>query len=349
MKVIDLRSDTITLPTEEMRQAMYYAELGDDVYGEDPTVNKLERMAAHITGKEAAIFTASGTMSNLMAVMCQTRPGDEIILGTEAHMLWYELGGASALAGVVMREVPNDIDGTMGIETIDATIRGSNIHFPSTKLLCLENTHNRCGGVVLKPKYMEMISLLTRRKGLLIHLDGARIFNAAVYLDIPVNELCKQVDTVCFCLSKGLGAPVGSLLCGTSKLIERARRIRKMLGGGMRQCGVIAAAGIFALKNNITRLTEDHHNARRLAEGLAAIKFIDIEPDAVQTNIVIFKVQTKAPAEVFIKQMNEAGIKLSCLSQSKVRAVTNMTISTPDIDEVLIRINAWVKGYHSKA
>ena len=213
MKIIDLRSDTVTLPTDEMRKAMYEAELGDDVWGEDPTTNRLEAMAAEWMGKEAALFTASGTMSNLIAVLTHTRPGDEIILGSEAHMFWYEVGGASVLGGVVMRTVPNDEEGRLAPRLVEQAIRTRNIHFPPTTLLCLENTHNRCGGAALTPEYTAEIADLAHRNGLKVHLDGARIFNAAIYLNIPAKELAKPAESVCFCLSKGLSCPIGSLIC----------------------------------------------------------------------------------------------------------------------------------------
>jgi len=256
LKIIDLRSDTITLPTEEMRQAMYEAEVGDDVFGEDPTVNRLEELAAQMVGKEAALFTPSGTMSNLIAVLTHTHPSDEIILGSEAHMLWYEVGGASALGGVIMRTILNDDDGQMELSTVEAVIRARNIHFPQTTLLCLENTHNRCGGAVLTPDYTSAIAGLAHQRGLSVHLDGARIFNAAVASGVPASELVKTADSVCFCVSKGLSAPVGSLLCGSQEFVEKARKWRKMVGGGMRQAGVIAAAGVIALQKMVDRLAE---------------------------------------------------------------------------------------------
>ena len=258
MKVIDLRSDTVTHPTPEMRRAMFEAEVGDDVYGEDPTVNRLEAMAADKLGKEAALFVTSGTQSNLTAVLTHTRHGNEIILGSESHIFWYEVGGAAALGGVVMRTVPNDTEGRLNLSDVEQAIRGKNIHYPETALLCLENTQNRCGGAVLTPDYTQEASDLAHRYGLKVHLDGARIFNAAVALGLPASELTRGVDSVGFCISKGLSAPVGSLLCGTKDFVERARKFRKMLGGGMRQAGILAAAGIVALETMIDRLAEDH-------------------------------------------------------------------------------------------
>ena len=277
MKIIDLRSDTVTHPTDAMRQAMFTAEVGDDVFGDDPTVNRLEAMAAQKMGKEAALFTASGTMSNLIAVLTHTQHGNEIILGSESHIFWYEVGGAAALGGVVMRTVPNDNNGQLALGDIEKAIRDkTNIHYPETTLLCLENTHNRCGGAVLTPEYTDSAVQLAHHHGLKVHLDGARIFNAAVALGVPVTELAGGADSVGFCLSKGLSAPIGSLLCGNKDFIDRARKRRKMLGGGMRQVGIIAAAGIVALETMIDRLAEDHANARKLAEGLRQINGITV-------------------------------------------------------------------------
>ena len=341
MKIIDLRSDTITLPTEEMRRAMYEAELGDDVHREDPTINRLEELAAEVMGKEAALFTTSGTMSNLLGVLTNTRPGDEIIVGSEAHMFWYEVGGASTLGGVVIRTIPNDEDGKLDATDVEAAIRSENIHFPKSALLCLENTQNRCGGAVLTCEYTEEISGLAHRHGLQVHLDGARIFNAAVALGVPARELAAPVDTVNFCLSKGLSAPVGSLFCGTRETVERARKWRKMLGGGMRQAGVIAAAGIVAIEKMVDRLAEDHANAGRLVAGLAQIPGFSVSPEKVPTNIVNFEF----PPEVsdFVIKIGERGVKFLSRSGRSVRAVTNRMVGAEDIEEALGRINQLVK------
>ncbi len=343
MNVIDLRSDTVSLPTEEMRQAMYEAKLGDDVYGEDPTVNHLEELAAQVTGKEAALFVVSGTMANLIAVLTHTRPGNEIIVGSEAHMFWYEVGGASALGGVVMRTVPNDEDGQMNLDIVEQTVRLKNIHYPETTLLCLENTHNRCGGAVITPEYMNTCTQLAHKYGLRVHVDGARIFNAAIALGVPASALAGSVDSVCFCLSKGLSAPVGSLLCGTQDFVERARKWRKMVGGGMRQAGVIAAAGIVAIQKMVSRLAEDHANARRLANGLANIPCIIVNPEAVQTNILNFDVPSKTTADEFVQQMRARGVKFNSRGGQKVRAVTHRMINEVDVDEALESISLLVK------
>jgi len=345
LKTIDLRSDTVTMPTDEMRLAMYQAEVGDDVYQEDPTVNALEKLAAEMLGKEAALFTTSGTMSNLLAILTQTHHSDEVLLGSESHTFWYEVGGASALGGVVMRTIPNSRDGQMDLNMIEDSIRSQNIHFPQTTLLCLENTHNRCGGTVLTADYTSAAANLAHQHDLRVHLDGARIFNAAIALNVPTRELVGDVDSVCFCLSKGLSAPVGSLLCGTGEFIESARKWRKMLGGGMRQAGVIAAAGIVALQTMVARLAEDHDNARRLASGLSGIPGITILHE-VQTNIVNFETSLKISGSDFIQMMNSRDVKISYRSVNKCRVVTHRMVTTDDIDDALNRIDIALKGLH---
>ena len=343
MKIIDMRSDTVTLPTEEMRQAMYEAEVGDDVFGEDSTVNRLEELAAQMMGKEAALFTPSGTMSNLIAVLTHTHPGDEILLGSEAHMFWYEVGGASALGGVVMRTLPNDEDGWIDPGAVEGAIRPKNIHFPRTTLLCLENTHNRCGGAVLTLDYTYAIARLAHQHGLAVHLDGARIFNAAVALNVSASELAGAADSVCLCVSKGLSAPVGSLLCGSQEFVGKARKWRKMVGGGMRQAGVIASAGIVALQKMVSRLAEDHANARRLAYGLAQVPGITIHPEKFPTNIVIFESPGIIPGPEFTQRMDAQGVRLLPRGGQKIRAVTHRMVGTADVDEALERIEFVVK------
>ncbi|GBD11558.1 L-allo-threonine aldolase [bacterium HR23] len=334
MKVIDLRSDTVTLPTPEMRRAMAEAEVGDDVWGEDPTVNRLEAMAAERLGKESALFTASGTMSNLLAVLTWCRRGDEIVLGDQSHMCLNEVGGASALGGVAYHPIPNDEGGCLRPEDVERAIRWENIHFPRTALVCLENTHNRCGGAVLTPQDTRAVAEVAHRRGIPVHLDGARIFNAAVYLGIPVAELAKDADSVCFCLSKGLACPVGSLLCGSKEFIKEARRWRKAVGGGMRQVGVLAAAGIVALEKMVDRLAEDHENARRLAKGLAGIPGIRLDPERVQTNIVIFR-WTGGPVQEFLARLAEGGVLASYIGGDQVRMVTHYGITAQDIGDAL--------------
>ena len=349
MKVIDLRSDTITHPTPEMRKAMFEAEVGDDVYGEDPTVNHLEAMAAKMMGKEAAVFTASGTQSNLAAVLTLTHHGDEVILGAEAHILWYEVAGAATLGGVVFRTVPNDSGGRLNLDDIDRTIRAKDIHYPETTLLCLENTHNRCGGAVLTPDYMDEVCNLAHRRGLKVHLDGARIFNAAVALGVPVAALTRSCDSVAVCLSKGLSAPVGSVLCGSRDFVERARKFRKMLGGGMRQAGVVAAAGIVALETMVDRLAEDHANARRLAQGLTGIKGIVLARDDIPTNIVMFDLRPEWSVAEFMKGLDRAGVKIGFRDGGPFRAVTNRMVSSSDIEEALTQIEGVCHGLRRTA
>ena len=338
MKVIDLRSDTVTHPTPEMRKAMFEAEVGDDVYGEDPTVNRLEAMATEMMGKEAALFTTSGTQSNLTAVLTHTKHGDEIIVGDEAHMLWYEMGGAAALGGVTIRTVSNDRRGRLSLDDIDRTIQGKDIHYPETTLLCLENTHNRCGGTVLTPDYTNEVCDLAHTRGLKVYLDGARIFNAAIALGVPAHALARSCDSVGLCLSKGLSAPVGSLLCGSKDFVERARKFRKMLGGGMRQAGVIAAAGIVALETMVERLAEDHNNARRLAQGLTNIEGITLAQDDIPTNIVMFDLSPELSVAEFFKSLEGAGVKVGLRDGHPFRAVTHRMVSSSDIDEALTRI-----------
>jgi threonine aldolase len=349
MKVIDLRSDTITHPTPEMRKAVFAAEVGDDVYGEDPTVNRLEAMAGEIMGKEAALFTTSGTQSNLIAVLTHTKHGDEIIVGDQAHILWYEVGGAAALGGVTIRTLPNDSCGRLNLDDIARTIRDKDIHYPETTLLCLENTHNRCGGTVLTPDYTDEACNLAQTHGLNVYLDGARVFNAAVALGVPPRILTRKVDSVGLCLSKGLSAPVGSLLCGSKDFIERARKFRKMLGGGMRQAGIIAAAGIVALETMVDRLAEDHSNARRLADGLASIEGITLAQDDIPTNIVMFDLSPELSATELFEGLERAGVKVGFRDGGPFRAVTHCMVLSSDIDEALIRIETVCQGLRHRA
>jgi threonine aldolase len=349
MKVIDLRSDTVTHPTPEMRKAMFEAEVGDDVYGEDPTVNRLETMAAEMMGKQAALFTTSGTQSNLIAVLTHTTHGDEIIMGDEAHMLWYEVGGAAALGGVTVRTVPNDSRGRLDCDDIERTIRSKDIHYPQTTLLCLENTHNRCGGTILTADYTDEVCNLAHRHGLSVHLDGARIFNAAIALGVPAVRLAQDADSVALCLSKGLSAPVGSLLCGGKDFVQRARKFRKMLGGGMRQAGVIAAPGIVALETMVDRLAEDHVNARRLAEGLTDIEGITLAQDDIPTNIVMFRLSPELSGVEFIESLERAGVKIGLRDGRPFRAVTHRMVSSSDVDEALRRIEAVCRRLRRRA
>jgi threonine aldolase len=335
MRIVDLRSDTVTLPTEEMLDAIRRAELGDDVYGEDPTVNRLEVLAAEKMGKEAALLTTSGTQANLVSLMSQTKRGDEVILETDAHLYYYEVGAFSALGGLV----PRLVRGHMGVITpndLERVLRPPDIHFPPTSLICIENTHNRAGGTMWIPSQIKAISDFAKSRALKVHMDGARIFNAAVAQDLNVREFTRYVDTLMFCLSKGLSAPVGSLVVGDHEFIDRARRYRKMLGGGMRQAGVIAAAGIIAIEKMVDRLKEDHANAKMLAKGLAKIEGISLDPIDVQTNIVLYDVSgLGATAEDWVTKMNEFGVKAGAQEGGRVRMVTHRGIEKEDIEYTL--------------
>ncbi|MCF6097110.1 low-specificity L-threonine aldolase [Thermovorax subterraneus] len=330
-KFIDLRSDTVTLPTQEMREAMYRAEVGDDVYGEDPTVKRLEEMAAEITGKEAAMFVTSGTQGNQVSIMTHTHPGDEIILEEKSHIFTYEVGGIGYLAGVQARTIQGK-KGVMDPSDIEAAIREDDIHFPKTSLICVENTHNRAGGTVIPLDVLKRTYEIAQNHGIPVHMDGARIFNAATYLGVPVKEIAKYADSVMFCLSKGLCAPVGSIVAGSREFIKKARKFRKMLGGGLRQAGFLAAAGIVALEKMAGRLKEDHENAMLLAEGLNAIPGIFIDMETVQTNIVICDISgLKINASEFAKRLLKKGIKINGGSGYLVRFVTHYGIEKDDI------------------
>lgn len=336
--MIDLRSDTVTLPSPAMREAMYRAELGDDVMGEDPTVNRLEALAAEMTGKEAALLVVSGTMGNLVSVLSHCRRGDEAILGDQAHIFHFEVGGASALGGVIFHPVPTGRFGELELNALAGAIRpaATNLHYAPPGVICLENTHNRCGGTILQPAYLRAVRALADRAGVPVHLDGSRIFNAAVALGCDVRELTQCADSVQFCLSKGLAAPVGSLVCGSADFIARARRVRKMVGGGMRQAGIIAAAGIVALCEMVERLAEDHYHARLLAEGMAELPGIALDLDTVQTNIVIFSTNGhQAVGPSFAQMLARAGVQIGDIGGGRFRAVTHYGISRTDIDKAL--------------
>jgi threonine aldolase len=314
---------------------MAEAEVGDDVFGEDPTVNRLEAMAAKRLGKEAALFVASGTMGNLVSLLAQCGRGDEVILGDQAHTFFYEQGGIAALGGIHPRPLPNQPDGTLDLIQIEAAIRPDNVHFPRTRLIALENTHNRCFGSPLTVEYMQAVGELARRHRLKVHVDGARLFNAAIALGVEARNLVADADSVTFCLSKGLAAPVGSVVCGTREFIAEARRARKVVGGGMRQAGVLAAAGIVALTEMIDRLAEDHANARRLAEGLADTPTLSIDPSRVKTNIVYFAVTANRTPQELAAQLNTEGVRLLPTGPRQLRAVTNYHVSANDIEYAL--------------
>ncbi len=336
IRTVDLRSDTVTQPTPAMRKAMAAAEVGDDVFGEDPTVNRLQEMAAKITGKEAALFVASGTMANLACLLAHCGRGDEMIVGDQSHIFFNEQGGSAAVGGIHPRPIPNQADGKLAPEDIEAAIRTDNAHFPRSRLIVLENTHNRCHGMPLDTAYMAAIGDLAHHHNLKLHVDGARIFNAALALEAEASALLKQADSVSFCLSKGLAAPLGSLVCGSARFINRAHRARKVLGGGMRQAGVVAAAGIVALNEMIARLAQDHANAQKLARGLAGIKGLDVEADRVKTNIVYLKIASDRKSAIdFADQLCGRGVKILPTGPRQLRAVTHYGISTGDIDYAL--------------
>ena len=336
MRVVDLRSDTLTRPTDTMSRAMATAEVGDDVFGEDPTVNRLEAIAAERMGKEAALFVASGTMGNLVSLLAHCARGEEIILGSFAHSFYFEQGGSAAVGGIHSRTLPNQPDGTLILSDIEGAIRPDNVHFPRTRLIVLENTHNLCGGYPLDLEYMSAVGDIARRHGLKIHVDGARFFNAAVALGVPAAKLAAEADSVSFCLSKGLGAPVGSVVCGRQDFISEARRARKLLGGGMRQAGVLAAAGIVALEEMVERLADDHANACKLAQGLAEMPGISVDPGQIHTNIVYFGVDRKdMTVEELVKRLDENGARMLPVGPGRIRAVTHYHISSDDIDYVL--------------
>ena len=330
---IDYRSDTVTLPTEEMMEAIGSAELGDDVFREDPTVNRLEQLAAEKMGKEAALLVTSGTQANLISLMSNSNPGELVILESESHIYWYEVGGISRIAGLLPWPVKSAM-GALDPKDIETAIQPRNIHFPEPALICIENTHNRHGGTIINPLQMKAISEVAHKHNMKFYMDGARIFNAAVALKIDVKELTKHVDNLMFCLSKSLCCPIGSLLVGTSGFIERARKLRKVLGGGMRQAGIIAAPGIVALEKMIDRLEEDHRNARRLAEGIAKIEGIKIDLNRVQTNIVCYDISDLGlSAEMFVLKLKEKGILALPLTNNMVRMVTHRGIEAEHVNK----------------
>ena len=336
MRIVDLRSDTMTKPTDAMRRAMAEAEVGDDVFGEDPTINHLEEMAADRLGKESALFVSSGTMGNLVSQLAHCGRGDEIILGSLSHSFFFEQGGSAAVGSIHPRTVPNQPDGKLALEDIEAAIRGDNVHFPISRLIILENTHNLCNGCPLDIDYMNAVQKIASRHKLQIHVDGARFFNAAVALNVNPKDLAQKADSVSFCLSKGLAAPVGSVICGTQDFIDKARRARKVVGGGMRQAGILAAAGIVALSEMVDRLADDHANAKKLAMGLAEIAGISINPDHIKTNIIFFEISREdMTPEEFVQQIDAKGIRMLPVGPHRVRAVTHYHIASEDIDQAL--------------
>ena len=351
--VIDIRSDTVTLPTKEMRQAMAEAEVGDDVYGEDPSVNRLQDEVASLLGKEAGLYVPTGTMGNLISVMVHcSRRGDEVLLGDKSHISLFEQGGVSQIAGVHPRTVRNLPDGTLDLEEVEGKIRtGEDTHEAKTCLVCIENTHNAMGGRVIKPHYMDSLAAVTKKHNLRLHVDGARILNAATALNVPPAELVKHADSVSMCLSKGLGAPVGSVVVGSRDFIIQARRVRKSLGGGMRQAGVLAAAGLYGLECIRKLLNTDHQNARRLAEGLASLKEfgVEVDPESVETNIVFFSIHSRyMTANELVKELATptevngrlVAIKAGPESSVRLRVLTHHLVTSEDISCVVERIRA---------
>lgn len=358
MNVIDLRSDTVTRPTQAMRDAMASAPVGDDVYGEDPTARRLEEEMADRLGMAAGLFVASGTMGNLVALLAHAGRGDEIILGDLSHTFLYEAGGSSALGGIHPHILPNREDGTLDLEQVRLAIRNADDpHAPRSRLIVLENTHNRCGGIAWTAAYGRETAALAREHGLALHLDGARLFNAAVALDCPVTELTAPFDSVTVCLSKGLGAPVGSVLCGSRDFIRAAHRMRKLVGGGMRQIGILAAAGLYALDHHVERLADDHRNAARLARGIAELDGLTcaqaFQPaEGAWTNLVYFTVdgasagRPELTAASLSAELKARGILANPLGSSgkQMRMVTHIDVSAEDIETTLAQLRSCLHG-----
>ena len=347
MSLIDLRSDTVTQPTPTMREAMAKATVGDDVYGEDPTINHLQEIAAAMLGKEAGLFVPSGTMGNLTSVLSHCNRGDEIILGNQAHIFLFEAGGIAALGGVQPHTLPNQPDGTLDLDEIRAAIRGDNPHLPITRLITIENTHNRCSGTPLTVAYTHAVGEIAKEKGLRFHIDGARIFNAAAALDVDVIDLVAPADSVTFCLSKGLCAPVGSVICGSNEFIQKAHRIRKQLGGGMRQAGVLAAAGIVALEEIAPRLKEDHQRAKNLASGLAAVTGVVLDSKNPTSNMVYISLADSIPLntkEVTLR-LEKMGIMVSAVGSKQFRLVTHYWIDDQAVETTIRTFKEVLSSY----
>ena len=334
-RTIDLRSDTVTRPTAQMREAMATAVVGDDQYGEDPTVRRLEERAAELVGKDAAVYVPSGTMGNLTALLAHCARGDEIILGDESHIFWYESAGAAAVGGISPRTVTTSRWGTYDLQEVEHAIRENRPGYPRTGLLCVETTYNRCGGVAVPLEHLHSLRKIAERREIPVHMDGARIFNAAVSLGVNPAKIADTVDSVQFCLSKGLAAPVGSLVAGESAFIARVRRQRKLLGGDMRQSGVIAAAGLVALNTMTDRLPEDHRRARTLAEGLSAIPGLTVDLETVQSNIVVTRTGPSLDKAAFAMALKDAGVLVSDYGLRGLRMVTHYEISDEDVRSAL--------------
>ncbi len=337
MSIIDLRSDTVTKPTPEMREAMAEAEVGDDVYGDDPTVNRLEALAADMVGKEASIFAPSGTMGNLLALLIHCQRGDEAIVGERSHIYLNEAGGMSALGGIHPRPLQNQNDGALALEEIRKAIRSEDVHHPSTRLICIENTQNNCGGMALSVDYTRQVGEIAGANNLKFHIDSARIFNAAAFLQVDVKELVAPADSVMFCLSKGLASPVGSMLAGTKAFIARARHLRKMLGGGMRQAGILAAAGIVSLEKMSERVGEDHARAKKLADGLRKIPGILLDEGTPHTNMVYFNIADTIPFDEkeLCGKMSSQGVLIDWAGARRIRLVTHYAIDDAGVEKTI--------------
>ena len=337
MEYIDLRSDTVTKPTAEMREAMAEAEVGDDVYRDDPTVNRLEELAADMLGKEAALFVPSGTMGNLLALLVHCQRGDEVIIGNQSHIYLNEAGGMAALGGIQACPLQNQPDGTLALDELRASIRSEDVHHPITRLVCLENTQNICGGVPLTAEYTSQVGELAHRHGLFLHIDGARIFNSAAAQNVSVRELVEPADSVMFCLSKGLAAPIGSILVGTQKFIGRARHLRKMLGGGMRQAGVVAAAGIISLEKMTKRLKEDHARAKKLADGLRQVNGLIVDAKSPFTNMVYLNLseEMESDAHQVTEKLKDHGVLVDPESPRRFRLVTHYWIDDQAVERTV--------------
>lgn len=346
MPNIDFRSDTVTWPTVAMRKAMAEAQVGDDVYEEDPTVIRLEQLSASRMGKEAGLFVPSGTMGNLVAILSHCGRGDEVILGDVSHSFIYEAGGMSALGGVFPHTLPNLPDGRLDLDAIRGAIRPENVHFPKTRLIILENTHNRCGGAVLGATYIQQVAAIAHQAGFSLHIDGARIFNAAVALDIDAKTLVEPADSITFCLSKALCAPVGSVLCGTAEFITRARKIRKQAGGGMRQAGILAAAGIIAIEEMVNYLKEDHRRAREIAKGISRIPGLSLVMGIPPTNMVYIGLNeaVRLNATDIASAIEKQGIRVGVIGQRQFRLVTHYWIDDEAVEKVIAAFRIAMRG-----
>ncbi|MDQ3021140.1 MAG: low-specificity L-threonine aldolase [Bacteroidota bacterium] len=339
--IIDLRSDTVTKPSKPMLEAMFNAKLGDDVFGEDETVNELQEKCAKLTGKEDALFVPTGVMGNQLAIKCHTQPGDEVLVESESHVLNYETGAPAVISNVQMLQVQGRM-GIVNVNDIKKYVRSSEYYFPLTKLICLENTHNRAGGIIQPIEVFKEFSTFAKDNKIKLHLDGARIFNASVETGISVKEYASHFDSISFCFSKGLGCPVGSILCGDKDFINMSRKWRKILGGGMRQVGILAAAGIYALDNNVERLKEDNRKAKYFADELSKLEGIKVDLNSVQTNIVIFN-SSNISKKDFINKLKEKGLLISSGSYENMRAVFHLDVSEDKVKKAVEKIKALVK------